>query len=240
MNPLTRSEPAGPDTAIAVRSYEPRDRAELRAICHATGFMGEPADWYWRDRESFADACTGYYTDQEPESSFVAVRDGRVVGYLTGCVDTARAPSMADVSARLVLRRALLLRPGTAGFFWRALFDTLRDRGLPSGDLRDARWPSHLHINLLPEARGAGAGALLMRSWLARLASLGSPGCHLGTFAENRNAIAFFERMGFGHHGPPTRVPGMRNRDGSRMHLQLMVRECRADRAGTDGTRTAG
>jgi ribosomal protein S18 acetylase RimI-like enzyme len=222
---LTRSGLSGLDAAIAVRPYEPRDRPAIRAICHATGFMGEPADWYWRDRESFADACTGYYTDQEPASSFVAVRDGRVVGYLLGCVDTARAPSMAEVSSRLVLRRALLLRPGSAGFFWRALFDALRDRGVPSGDLRDAGWPSHLHINLLPEARGAGAGASLMRSWLDRLAALGSPGCHLETFGENRNAIAFFERMGFRHRGPPTRVPGMRNRDGSRMHLQLMVRE---------------
>ena len=209
---------------IEVRPYEARDRSEVRAICHATGFMGEPADWYWRDRESFADACSGYYTDCEPESSFVAVHERRVVGYLLGCVDTARAPTMAEVSTRLVLRRALLLRPGSAGFFWRALFDALRNRGAPSGDLRDSRWPSHLHINLLPEARGAGAGAALMRSWLGRLAALGSPGCHLGTFAENRNAIAFFERQGFRHHGPPAPVPGMRNRDGSRMHLQLMIR----------------
>jgi len=209
---------------IEVRPYEARDRSEVRAICHATGFMGEPADWYWRDRESFADACSGYYTDCEPESSFVAVHERRVVGYLLGCVDTARAPTMAEVSSRLVLRRALLLRPGSSGFFWRALFDALRDRGAPSGDLRDSRWPSHLHINLLPEARGARAGAALLRSWLGRLAALGSPGCHLGTFAENRNAIAFFERQGFRHHGPPAPVPGMRNRDGSRMHLQLMIR----------------
>jgi ribosomal protein S18 acetylase RimI-like enzyme len=222
---LTRFAPAGLDATIAVRFYEPRDRSEVRAICHATGFMGEPADWYWRDRESFADACTGYYTDQEPESSLVAVRNGRVVGYLLGCVDTTRAPSMAEVSRQLVLRRALLLRPGNAGFFWRALFDALRDRGVSSAELQDARWPSHLHINLLPEARGAGAGASLMHSWLDRLAALGSPGCHLGTFGENRNAIAFFERLGFRHLGPATRVPAMRNRDGSRMHLQLMVRE---------------
>ena len=222
---LTPSGPAGREAAVAIRPYEPRDRSEVRAVCHATGFMGEPADWYWRDRESFADACTAYYTDREPESSFVAVRDDRVVGYLLGCVDTARAPSMAEVSTRLVLRRGLLLRPGSAGFFWRALFDALRDRGVPSGELRDARWPSHLHINLLPEARGVGAGAALMRAWLDRLAGMRSPGCHLETFAENRDAIAFFGRLGFRPHGPPTRVPGMRLRDGSRMHLQRMVRE---------------
>ena len=30
--------------------------------------MGEPIDWLWRDRESFADLITRYDTDREPES----------------------------------------------------------------------------------------------------------------------------------------------------------------------------
>ena len=64
----------------------------------------------------------------------------------------------------------------------------------------------------------------LMQAWLDRLRAVGSPGCHLGTLAENTAAIRFFERMGFARHGPPTRVPGMRTRSGQRMHQQLMTR----------------
>ena len=89
----------------------------------------------------------------------------------------------------------------------------------------DARWPSHLHTNLLPEARGRGVGANLMEAWLSRLCAAGSPGCHLVTLAENTAAIAFFERIGFRHFDPPVLVPGMRLRSGGRMHLQIMVRE---------------
>ena len=94
---------------------------------------------------------------------------------------------------------------------------------VPSGDLSDPRWPSHLHINLLRAARGHGAGRALMEAWLERLRKLGSPGCHLGTLAENTLAIRFFHSTGFELFGPPQLVPGMCLRTGGRMHAQLMV-----------------
>jgi ribosomal protein S18 acetylase RimI-like enzyme len=186
--------------------------------------MGEPAGCYWRHVESFADIWTGYYTDREPESLFVATRGSSLVGYLTGCLDSRAAPSPARAVTLAALRHALFLRPGTAGFLWRGLLDSAAQRGMPSGELDDPRWPSHLHINLAPEARGLGAGRLLMEAWFERLAQLGSPGCHLGTLFENTNAIGFFERMGFERHGTPQPAPGMRSPSGSRHQLQYMVR----------------
>lgn len=210
---------------IVVRSYQAHDRGKVREICYRTGYMGEPASWYWRDFQSFADIWTGYYTDREPQSAFVALRSGRIVGYLLGCVDTAQSPSPAAAATCQMLRRFLLIRPGTAGFYWRALGDMLRPAELPHGDFRDARWPSHLHIDLLPDGRGVGAGEALMRAWFDRLAAVGSPGCHLATLAENTRAISFFRRVGFRCHGSPTPVPGMRTQDGGRVHQQIMVRE---------------
>lgn len=206
-----------------VRSYCDADREAVRAIAYRAGYMGDPPDWYWRDVISFADIWTAYYTDHEPESAFVAESAGRVVGYLLGCVESGRAPSPAVVLGRQVIRRLLLLRPGTAGFLWRSMWDTARQGGSPTGELNDPRWPSHLHMNLLGEARGCGVGARLMRAWLSRLREVGSPGCHLATLAENTTAVAFFERMGFRQFGAPALVPGMRLRSGGRMHLQLMV-----------------
>jgi len=153
----------------------------------------------------------------------VAVRDGTIVGYLSGCVDSRRAPSPVHALTRAALR----FRTGTAGFLWRGLADSVREGGTPSGEIDDPRWPSHLHVNLLPDARGRGVGASLMHAWLARLRELGSPGCHLGTLAENTGAVGFFERMGFARHGVPVLVPGMRPPAGGRHHLQLMVRDSR-------------
>lgn len=210
--------------AVGVRPYEPRDRDRVRSLCYRTGYMGDPPTFYWRHEESFAEIWTAYYTDQEPESLFVAVREDRVVGFITGCVDTRNAPSPAQVLRRLAVRHALFFRPGTAGFLWRGLLDTALQRSMPNGEIDDPRWPSHLHINLAPEARGCGAGRLLMEAWFARLAEVGSPGCHLGTLLENTKAIGFFERMGFERHGAPQLAPGMRSPSGGRHHLLFMVR----------------
>lgn len=212
---------------ISVRPFEPSDRAGIRALCHRVGYMGEPATFYWRHEESFADIWTAYYTDREPESLFVAVRENRVVGFLTGCVDTHAAPSPAQAVTRVALRHALFFRPGTAGFLWRGLLDSVSQRGTPSGEIDDPRWPSHLHVNLAPEARGRGAGRLLMEAWFDRLAEVGSPGCHLGTLFENTHAIGFFARMGFERYGEPQLAPGMRTPSGGRHHLQFMVRSTR-------------
>lgn len=209
---------------MQVRPYRAGDREPVRRIAFDTGYMGESPAWYWRDAPSFADAWTGYYTDREPESAFVAADGDAVVGYLVGCADTARAPSATTTILRQLVRRQLLVRPGTAGFFWRSIWDTLRDGGVPSAELSDPRWPAHLHINLLPAARGHGAGRGLIDAWLGRLRQLGVPGCHLGTMAENTGAIRFFESVGFARFGPPVLVPGMRLREGGRMHAQLMVR----------------
>jgi ribosomal protein S18 acetylase RimI-like enzyme len=208
----------------SIRPYRPEDRARVREISFLTGYMGEPVDWLWRDPESFADLLTPWYTDREPESLFVAEREGSVVGYLLGCVDSRRSAQSTRAAVRSLLRRGVPLRPGVAGFFWRSVVDVLRDRGAPEEVLIDPRWPAHLHINLLPEARGRGAGAALIRSFVERLEALGIAGLHLGTFAENANAQGFFRAQGFTRRGEPRLVPGFRTREGARMHVQWMVR----------------
>jgi len=215
----------------SIRSYRPSDRERVREICFATGYMGEPVDWYWRDARSFADIWTSWYTDHEPESCFVADDGGEVVGYLLGCLDSALAPSPRAAVVWQLFKRALWLRPGTAGFFRRSFRDALTGGGAPSGELLDPRWPSHLHINLLPEARGRGLGRGLMEAWLARLRVLGSPGCHLVTLAENTRAVAFFQATGFTPYGEPRTVPGLRLRSGGRVHQQTFVQHLTRSRA---------
>ena len=217
---------SGDPEAVQVRPYRAADRPQVRYICHATGYMGDSIRWAWRDPESFADMFSGYYTDHEPESIYVVDQGGEVTGYLLGCVDTRRAQSSTVVAARHALGRLLLARPGTAGFLWRGMADLLRDarRLVASGAFWDPRWPAHLHIDLLPLARGRGAGRRLMERWLDRLGQQGVPGVHLGTFAENLPAIAFFQRVGFCLHGEPLPAPGFRTREGARMHSQIMVR----------------
>jgi ribosomal protein S18 acetylase RimI-like enzyme len=216
-------------SGVAVRPYSPADRTVLEDVAYRVGFMGESSDAFWRHRASANSIWMAPYLDGEPESTFVGLWKGEVMGYLTGCVDTARFVGPDAVMMQEVSRHKLLFRPGVAGFFWRAIKDTVVDRlhgrTAARGELHDARWPSHLHVNLLREARGVGLGRALMEAWLSQLERVGSPGCHLGTILENERAVRFFEAMGFERHGAPQLLAGLRNpTTGERLHQQMMVR----------------
>ena len=217
---------------IEVRPYRADDRAAVRQICHLTGYMGDPISWQWRDEQSFADLFSSYYTDREPESSLVAELDGRVVGYLLGCRSTARiGDPLRPLYAQLV-NRGLLVRRGTAGVLWRSGWDGMVEvahRRPLVKEPNDAAHPAHLHINLLPEARGRGVGRRLVSRWFASLTAGGVPGCQLGTWAENRHAIAFFRSVGFRALGPPINMPGMRSPSGARHHVLWMATELPAN-----------
>ena len=199
-------------------------------MCYRTGYMGEPVDWQWRDEESFADLFTSYYTDAEPDSAFAIERAGTICGYLLGCLDSEQAWKPQTIVGRHLVRRGLAFRPGTAPVIWRTMGDTLVDvarRRVAVRDLEfsDPRWPAHLHIDLLPEARGQGLGRQLVQRWFEVLHAHHDRGCHLQTMAENSNALAFFESVGFERLGAPVLTPGLRTRAGGRLHIQVMVRQ---------------
>ena len=67
---------------VGVRSIVAEDRQAVRDISYRTGFMGESAESFWGHKESWADLWNSYYTDQEPESLYVATMDDAVVGWL--------------------------------------------------------------------------------------------------------------------------------------------------------------
>jgi len=216
---------------ILIRPYEPADRAGVRKVCYETGFMGERVDWLWRDEESFCDMFSAHWTDHEPELATVAVLDDVVVGYLLGSMDSRSVSNAGKLVAHHAFRRGMLITPGTAGIFWRMIGDGITDslkHRLPPPTYYDARWPAHLHIDLLPVCRGRGIGATLVRGWLDTLRQASVPGCHLQTMAENHKAIAFFETMGFTKRGKPLGAPGFRTRSGERMSVQLMVQPIEA------------
>ena len=196
-------------------------------MCFETGYMGDPVAWQWRDRESFADLFSGWYTDHAGHDALVVEGDGGTVrGYLLGCRDSQDVAGPGRLAARHLLGRGLLVRPGTAPVLWRTLADVAvaaARRDLPSGEVLDERWPAHLHIDLLPDARGSGLGRQLVTRWLDALRADEVAGCHLVTWAENDGAVAFFEAMGFHREGPPQPMLGLRSPEGQRHHTQLMV-----------------
>jgi len=209
---------------VEIRTFVERDRRELLALFGRAG-QGAPASEVWGHEESVAAVYLTPYMDLEPESLFVAVVDGALAGYLTGCVDSATFPIESERMQWAMREHRVYLRPRPLAFFARAAWDGLvaKVRREPTaGELHDARWPSHLHINVLPEARGTGAAEGLMTAWLDRLRAVGSPGCYLQTQLENARAVRFFGRSGFEPLGATPLIPGVRA-DGRRIHQQTMV-----------------
>lgn len=212
--------------AIIIRPYEATDRAAVRRICYETGFMGGSIASQYSDFESYADMFSGYYTDVEPDLAFVATQAGQVVGYAFSALDSSKAWSPMMVALRHAITRLACFRAGTFRFYLRSMFDLLRDlRKHARPPFDKARFPSHVHINLLPSARNGYAARDLMFTSFDRLAERGSPGLHGESLAINKPMINFWNRtLGGRIIGNPYPVPGLRTTDGGRVALVLGLR----------------
>lgn len=188
---------------FVARPYRSSDREAVRHICCETADKGAPVEHFFRDREIFADLVTRYYTDEEPGTVWVAESGGRIVGYLTGCLDTRRYRRalrfrIIPAAAVRALARGTLLHPES----WKLIGKILREKSWHSTDL--TRYPAHFHIDILEALRGQNAGRLLVEKFLERCRAHGVPGIHLVTRADNTAAHRFFERMGFVKLSPTT------------------------------------
>jgi Histidine phosphatase superfamily (branch 1) len=141
----------GDHKPFMIRSYRASDREAVQRLCCETGFLGEPIDPVYEDRRLFADFPTTYYTDHEPESSFVLEMDGEIRGDLLG--------------SRRLLQNQLYALYQNVWLFFRAL---ARYFPYNKRSRRFIRWTivhgwrevpaalrrvPHFHINLLPDGR---------------------------------------------------------------------------------------
>jgi ribosomal protein S18 acetylase RimI-like enzyme len=181
---------------FTIRSYRPSDRAAVRQLCCETGFLGEPIDPVYSDREMFADFLTTYYTDWEPESSFVVESDGQICGYLLG----SRKPLLNQLYAfwqNVSLFCKVLFRYPRYNERSRRFIRWTVTNGWREVPARPRR-VAHFHINLLPEARKMSTTRALMSAYLSYLYRCGERRVYgqIVTF-ESRRGEKMFERYGF-------------------------------------------
>jgi hypothetical protein len=184
------------EKALVIRSYRASDRAAVRQLCCQTGFLGEPIDPVYEDHELFADFLTTYYTDKEPESSFVLEINGEICGYLLG----SRKPLRNQFySFRQNLR--LLVRALARYFGYndrsRKFIRWMISHGWREVPAAPRRTP-HFHINLQADARKMSTTRALMSAYLSYLYRCGEKRVYgqIVTF-ESRRGEKMFERYGF-------------------------------------------
>ena len=183
-------------SAAVIRPYRPSDREAVRRLCCETGYLGKAIDPVFEDRELFADYLTSFYTDREPESTFVLEQDGEVKGYLMG----SRRPLLQQLHnfflnlslfARGVFRYPRYNKESRAFVRW-ILLNAWRE--VPAAPRR----MPHFHFNMLPEAQGFGTAREILVQFLNHLRAHGETHVfgQVVTF-EDRRGAKVFERFGF-------------------------------------------
>jgi ribosomal protein S18 acetylase RimI-like enzyme len=180
-----------------IRSYEPRDEPRLYEICLRTGDAGGDATGMYADPLLPGHVYVGPYLSLAPEYAFVLdPGDGLAVGYVLGVLDTDAFTDACEQSWWPALRRRYPEPAGDPATPDERLMALIHHPLRWSAEVT-ARYPSHLHIDLLPEAQGRGHGRALMERLFRALAEAGSPGVHLGVARANQRAIGFYRRLGF-------------------------------------------
>lgn len=187
------------ESEVRIRPYRNSDRATIRRLCCETGFLGQPVDSIFHDRELFADLFTNPYLNDEPDWALVAESKGRIVGYLLGSVrkhfDAALMCSGFRTSSKMLYRliTGRYARHPRSRQFVRWLFTA----GL-SEQPKHPPGAAHLHLDLERSFRGRGIGRRLWETYENRLRSIGVKQCYGAFFSHpKRRPEMVYARYGF-------------------------------------------
>lgn len=159
--------------------------AAVGDLCCRTGDGGDPIpNERW---ELFTRIWIEPYRVLMPEWSYVALADRRVVGYLTGCPDTARFARRCFVRCTLpLLRQVVCGRYRGDAYGKRFARQALRlenspERSFPKPIRRRLlrQFPAHLHMNVDAEFRRGGVGRRLIDRFIQDLRQRRVSGVHL-------------------------------------------------------------
>ncbi len=187
-------------TRARIRPYRPADLGALYRICLLTGDNGKDASSLFHDPKLLGHVFAAPYGLFEPSLAFVAEDTEGVGGYILGALDTQAFEEWLESKWWPDLRaRYPDPPPGLPREQWtpdQRVAHMIHHPWQISGELA-ARYPSHLHIDLVPRLQGSGYGRQLMKTLTAALRDQGSPGVHFHVTRGNSNAPGFYRHLGF-------------------------------------------
>jgi ribosomal protein S18 acetylase RimI-like enzyme len=174
------------------------DHAALCGVCLATGDAGKDARSREDDPELMGQLYAVPYQVLAPDLAFVIDGPNGVAGYLLGALDTATFNARLASDWYPALRRRVS-DPGPDRSAWQGSDWVRYAIHHPALDIPGAlvAYPSHGHIDLLPEARGQGIGRRCMGFLEDQLAAAGSTGLFLDVHPRNVGAQRFYAALGY-------------------------------------------
>jgi ribosomal protein S18 acetylase RimI-like enzyme len=184
---------------VSIRPLAQENVSDVLRIAADTAYFGEPVEAFLEDRTLFLDFFYWYYTSLESESSWVAISEEKVVGFLVGCRESrSQVRKWLRYIFPMVLNNFLQGKYRMGPRTWRYLGELIKTPfvgGVQKVDL--SHFPAHLHININANWRGKGIGRRLMQAYLDQLSREYIPGVYLNTTNLNEAACILYEKMGF-------------------------------------------
>jgi ribosomal protein S18 acetylase RimI-like enzyme len=187
-------------TRARIRSYRPADLEALYRICLLTGDDGQDATPLFHDPKLLGHCFAAPYGLFEPSLAFVAEDTEGVGGYILGALDTQAFQEQLESTWWPGLRtRYPDPPPGLPAEQWtpdQRVAHMIHHPWQIPGELA-TRYPSHLHIDLLPRLQASGYGRQLIKTLITALRDQRSRGVHLHVRHGNLNAVGFYRYLGF-------------------------------------------
>ena len=182
-----------------IRPARPGDQPGAYYVCLKTGDHGKDGESFYReDPDALGRIFVGPYLAFEPELSLILEDEEGICGYAFGAFDSRKFYAQYEAEWRPDLCGQFPEPKGDPKQWTRAqlVYSWYHhpDYFCPEPY---AKYPSHLHIDLLERARGRGCGRRMMQQVMDRLRQRGSPGAHLGVSVLNVPAFGFYQRLGF-------------------------------------------
>jgi len=195
----TRTRGSDEVADAVVRLARPADRDAAYHVCLKTGDHGRDGEpYYGDDPDALGRLFVGPYLAFEPASSLILEDSHGVCGYALGALDSRAFYARYDAEWRPHLCARYPEPAGDPGQWTRVeqVHAWYHHPDYFCPEPYEA-YPSHLHIDLLPRVQGRGHGRRMIERLLALLRAHRSPGVHLGMWASNDRARAFYQKLGF-------------------------------------------
>ena len=213
-------------TAAHIRPYRPGDLDALYEICLLTGDGGQDATSLFADSMLLGHFFAAPYGLFAPSLAFVLEDAQGVGGYILGALDTRAFEEQLESNWWPRLRtRYPDPAAGVPTEQWtpdQHMAHMIHHPWRIPDELA-ARYPSHLHIDVLPRLQAGGYGRQMTNTLTAALRDRGSRGVHLHVPRGNQRAAGFYRHLGFTElpaaaaelPAPSLRLFGMDLRDAS-------------------------
>ena len=186
-------------TLPSIRRVEAKDLDACYAISLATGLAGGDASHLYRDPRMMGHIYVAPYALLEPGLTLVVEDETGVAGFVAGTQDTAAWEDRLEREWWPSLRERYADPSGVSSASWtadqRRAFMIHHPARTPPPVV--ARYPAHLHMNLLPRLQRRGMGSKLLDAWLDAASGRGARAFHIGVNRENIGAIDFWRARAF-------------------------------------------